>query len=85
MTNRFFIVNTVTGAATVSAPTREVAEAKLRYSDKFIPKKGVEWAICEFSPALGITLLNFHQFPKSMIWDGVALYARNKENQNVTA
>lgn len=76
MTNTFFLVNTITGQATISAPTREIAEAKRNYSDKFIPKKGVEWMICEFPASLGITLRNFNMFPKSMIWDGVALYAR---------
>lgn len=72
----YFLVNSITGEATSSAPTRAGIERIRNYSDAFWRKKGPEWVICEFSDALGINLLNFKQFPKSMIWDGVTIYAR---------
>lgn len=78
MTNRFFIVNVVTGKATSSAPTREGIERIFNYTDAYFKKRGPEQVICEFSPALGINLLNFGMFPKSMIWDGVATFAKGK-------
>lgn len=79
----FILYNTVTDQATVSAPTVEGIEHALAYSDAYIPKRGPEWVICEFSTAIGINLLNFKMFPKSMIWDGVATYAKRKVAGNV--
>lgn len=73
----FFICNTVTGKATSSAPNAELIEAAFAYRDKYI-ERGPEQVICEFSDAIGINLHNFHMFPKSMIWDGVASYAKRK-------
>lgn len=74
----YFICNVVTGKASVRAPSRELVERAYHYQDNYFPKRGPEQVICRFSKALGINLLNFHTFPKSLIWDGVANYARGK-------
>jgi len=73
----FFICNTITGKATVSSKTVEGIERSFTYRDSFI-KRGPEQVICEFSDAIGINLSNFTMFPKTMIWDGVATYAKRK-------
>jgi shikimate kinase len=73
----FLICNSITGKATVSSKTAEGIERAFAYKDTFI-KRGPEQVICEFSDAIGINLTNFALYPKSMIWDGVASYARRK-------
>lgn len=74
----YFICNVSTGQATVRAPSRELIERAYNHTDAYFRKRGPEQVICQFSKSLGITLLNFKMFPKSMIWDGVAMYARGK-------
>lgn len=79
--NIFIICNTITGKATVSAPTPALIEKAYHYVDRHMPKRGPEQVICMFSRAIGITLSNFHMYPKSMIWDGVSSYAKQKVSQ----
>lgn len=72
----FFICNTVTGQATTSGPTAEQIEHA--YHARWAGKRSPVEMICEFSRMLGITIHNFSDFPRSMIWDGVATYAKRK-------
>ena len=70
----FIICNVITGRATTLAPSPELAEREFDRLKKHRP----EWVIAEFPKALGIGLQNFTTFPKSMIYNGVALYANRK-------
>ena len=74
----FIICNAVTGEATTLTRTPETAEHWLRYVDPYFKRKGPEWVIAEFPVILGIDLFTFKNFPKSMIWTGVALYGNRK-------
>lgn len=76
MTSTFCICNLVTGECTVTAPTPELIERA--YHAAWAPKRGPEQVIAEFPAAFGVTIHNFNTFPSTMVYDGIALYARRK-------
>lgn len=76
MTSTFCICNLVTGECTTTAPTPELIERA--YHAAWAPKRGPEQVIAEFPAAFGVTIHNFNTFPSTMVYDGIALYARRK-------
>lgn len=77
----FFIGNVVTGELTVQAPNAEQIEKVFGYTDTWTPKRGIEQVIVEIPRSYGVTLSNYRQFPRNMIFDGVARFAQRKANE----
>lgn len=74
----FMICNMVTGECTVEAPTPELIERTYHYTDAWHKPRGIEQVIVEIPKVYGLNIHTYRQFPRNMIFDGVALYAKRK-------
>lgn len=72
----FMICNMITGQCTVEAPTPELIQRAFTYTDAWTPKRGIEQVIVEVPKVYGLNLHTYKNFPRNMIFDGVALYAK---------
>jgi len=71
----FMICNMITGQCTVEAPTPELIHAAF-HSPHVKPPRGIEQVIVEIPKVYGCNLHTYKQFPRNMIFDGVALFAK---------
>lgn len=74
----FMICNMITGQCTVEAPTPELIQHVFDYTDAWTPPRGIEQVICEIPMVYGCNLHTYKMFPRNMIFDGVAIYAKRR-------
>lgn len=74
----FLICNIISGECTVAAPTPELIEREFNRVDAYHKPRGADQMICEVPDVLGVNLTNYRQFPRNMIFDGIATWAKRK-------
>lgn len=80
--NTFLIFNSITGEVTVEAPNPEQIQHSFTYTDAHVKKRGPEQMIAEIPKVLGLNIYTFRNYPRAMLFDGVALYQKRKGNTN---